>query len=249
MRKTSLIISVAALGALALLGAGCVKNNQASTTANVEPSISVSEQSLGANNQITINKASIGSNGWIVIHAVENGQPGAVLGYTSLSAGNSTKIKISIDKAGVSPTLIAMLHYDRGQQGVFEFPGADGPVIKDQKVIMQEFNLTNYAELTKQPAPATAGARKEFVITAKQWSFSPSEIRVKKGDTVVLKLKSTDVMHGFSLPDFGINQPLKPGETVTVQFVANKVGTFKFICNVPCGVGHIGMTGTIVVEE
>jgi len=184
----------------------------------------------------------------MTIHQQQDNQPGPVIGYTSLSKGSTKKIKVTVDKSNLTPYLVAMLHYDRGEMGVYEFPGADGPVIKDQQVIMKEFSLSNYAEVTKEPAKAPAGARKEFIITAKQWSFSPAMIKVKKGDTVVLKLTSTDVKHGISIPDFGINADIKVGETKIVEFVANKAGTFKFTCNIPCGVGHMGMTGTIIVE-
>lgn len=248
MSKKTTILSIAALGALVLLGVGCVKKGS-STTAPLPPSISFSEQSLSADNQLVVNKAIVDSDGWIVIQAKENGRPGTVLGYTSLLTGGASKIKITIDKTNITPSVFAVLYYDRGIKGAFEYLNGDGPVIRDQKVIMQEANITNYAEVTKESSQTRVSARKEFIITAKQWSFSPAEIKVKKGDMVVLKLKSADVAHGFSLPDFGINAPIKPGELKTVEFTADKIGTFKFVCNVPCGVGHMGMTGTIVVEE
>lgn len=252
MRK-KIIFSVMALYTLALLGAGCVNKNLLSATStsgqSLPPSILISDQSLKDNNQLVIDNASLGDDGWVVIHQTQNGQPGPIIGYTSLSKGSASKIKMTVDKTNLSPSLIAMLHYDRGQKGVFEFPGADGPVIKDQQVIMKEFKILNYANVSKQPDPTDpVSARKEFIITAKQWSFSPAVIKVKKGDTVVLKLKSIDVTHGFSLPEFKINAALKPGETKIVEFIADKAGTFTFICNIYCGVGHIGMTGTIIVE-
>jgi heme/copper-type cytochrome/quinol oxidase subunit 2 len=42
---------------------------------------------------------------------------------------------------------------------------------------------------------------KEIEVIAKQWSFEPDPIRVKKGDLVRLHIKSIDVDHGFALPD------------------------------------------------
>lgn len=254
MSRKITLTSALVLGTLALLGAGCVKTNLTNKNEAALPSISVSNQAV-KNNQVVIDKASIGDEGWIVIHTKENGQPGTILGYTSLASGSDSKIKITIDKTKISESLIAMLHYDRGQKGTFEFPGADGPVIKDQKVIMQEFSIKNYADLTKDSEQnndtaiaATVSARKEFVITAKQWSFSPSEIKVKKGDTVVLKLKTVDVAHSYTIPEFGINVAIKPGETAVAEFVADKTGTFTSSCTTYCGVGHAGMKGTIIVE-
>lgn len=95
---------------------------------------------------------------------------------------------------------------------------------------------------------APTGEVKEFTMTAKNWEFSPSTITVNKGDTVKLHIKSIDVTHGFGLPDFGINENLAPGKTVDVEFVADKAGTFTFVCTVYCGSGHGGMKGQLIVK-
>ncbi len=250
MHKKLSVLAIT-LATLALLGAGCSKNVFTGSRNNESagPAVSVENQSLPENNQVVIKEASIDQDGWVAIHNKNNEQIGEIIGYTALPTGTDKKIKITVDKNKVTPTLVAMLHYDREPKGAFESPGTDGPVIKDQQVIMQEFNISNPSEIKKDsPAEESAGARKEFIITAKQWSFSPSVIKVKKGDKVVLKLTSTDVAHGFNLPDFGIDEKFDKGETKTVEFVADKIGTFTFNCNVPCGAGHKAMTGTIVVE-
>lgn len=89
---------------------------------------------------------------------------------------------------------------------------------------------------------------KEFDIIAKQWSFEPDTIIVDKGDMVKLRIKSVDVDHGISIPEFGVNERLKSGKTVKVEFVADKTGTFTFFCNVICGAGHNNMRGTLIVR-
>ena len=89
---------------------------------------------------------------------------------------------------------------------------------------------------------------KEFNIIAKQWDFSPSTITVNEGDNVILNIESIDVTHGFSLLSFGVSEQLVSGNTVKIEFVADKKGTFSFFCNVFCGSGHIGMKGTLVVQ-
>jgi cytochrome c oxidase subunit II len=89
---------------------------------------------------------------------------------------------------------------------------------------------------------------KEINMVAKKWSFEPETITVKQGDTVLLHVESIDVKHGISLPAFGVNENLNAGETVDIEFVADKKGSFPFICSVWCGVGHGGMKGTIIVE-
>ncbi len=246
MPKKFTVLSVIALSSIVLLGGGCSKKQDATTLA-LPASISVSNQSLGSDNKVIIDNTSTDDDSWIAIHIKENGQIGPVIGYTSLSSGTVKKIKIEIDRSNISPSLIAVLHYDRGQKGVFEFDG-DGPVIKDQQVIMKEFNISNYADITKEPLPTSTGMRKEFILTVKQWSFSPSVIKVKKGDTVVLKLKSADVAHNLIIRDFNINTDIKPKEITTVEFVADKTGTFEFICDIRCGLGGRDLKGTIIIE-
>ena len=74
-------------------------------------------------------------------------------------------------------------------------------------------------------------------------------IKVSKGDLVVLKLTSSDVVHGFSLKEFGvfITEGIQPGKVTYVSFKADKVGTFTFSCNAICGDNHKNMQGTLVV--
>jgi len=116
-----------------------------------------------------------------------------------------------------------------------------------------ELSISNAAREEKRgnaldTAPSD-GAVKEFNITAKQWSFDPSVIEVKKGDTVTLNITSVDVLHGIVIEAFSVNTNLQPGKTVTVTFTADRTGSFPFFCSVICGDGHFDMIGKVVVTE
>lgn len=76
-------------------------------------------------------------------------------------------------------------------------------------------------------------------------------IAVSRGDKVVLKLRSADVTHGFSLKAYGIYvaKGIQPGKTVYVSFTADRVGRFIFMCTVFCGDIHQHMEGTLVVRD
>ena len=97
-------------------------------------------------------------------------------------------------------------------------------------------------------AQSSNAPTKTFTMVAKQFAFEPSTITVNKGDHVVITLTTPDVRHGFALPDFGVSTDINPGTSSTVEFTADKVGTFEFRCNIPCGPGHRDMTGTLVVQ-
>jgi cytochrome c oxidase subunit 2 len=98
------------------------------------------------------------------------------------------------------------------------------------------------------PNVELTGETKEFEIIASNWDWTPAQIEVNKGDRVKLKLKSIEGTHGFSLYDFGINERLVPGKEVEVEFIADKTGRFVYFCNIPCGQGHGGMSGFLIVK-
>lgn len=89
---------------------------------------------------------------------------------------------------------------------------------------------------------------KEVDMVAKQFEFTPTEIKVKKGDTVKLKMRAVDVVHGFALPEFGVNEVLPPDEIVEVEFLADIKGEFPYQCSVFCGEGEENMKGKLIVE-
>ena len=97
-------------------------------------------------------------------------------------------------------------------------------------------------------APVQSGDFKEFRITAKQFEFVPSTIEVNKGDKVRLIVTSVDVPHGIAIPDYAIDKRIEPGQPVTIEFMADKPGTFTFYCSVFCGSGHSNMKGQLIVK-
>ena len=100
----------------------------------------------------------------------------------------------------------------------------------------------------KDSNASATGEIKEFSITAKQFDFEPDTIRVNKGDLVKISIESVDVEHGIRISEFNVNKNLKPGETVDIEFVADKIGEFDFFCNVYCGDGHREMKGRLIVN-
>lgn len=86
-------------------------------------------------------------------------------------------------------------------------------------------------------------------MTAKNFEFDPAVITVKKGEKVRLLITATDRDHGIKIDGYDINQVLKKGSTETIEFTADKAGTFVFKCSVYCGHGHGRMKGKLVVEE
>ena len=90
-------------------------------------------------------------------------------------------------------------------------------------------------------------APQRIEITAKRFAFAPAEITVKKGQPVVLVLKSVDVAHGVRFRDLNVSVRVKAGGTAEVQFTPTQAGNFVGHCYVFCGTGHGSMAITLHV--
>lgn len=97
------------------------------------------------------------------------------------------------------------------------------------------------------PVPSIAPQVRTFRIGARQFAYSPSELKVNQGDTVTIRLTSTDVVHGLYVDGYDISIEADPGQSATLTFTADKPGSFRFRCNVTCGAMHPFMIGKLTV--
>lgn len=93
-----------------------------------------------------------------------------------------------------------------------------------------------------------SAARATIEMTAEDFHFTPETLRVKAGTLVTLKITSIDGTHGFNLGAFGIDERLEENKTKSVEFYAGTKGEYGFRCSHFCGLGHLGMTGRLIVE-
>lgn len=92
------------------------------------------------------------------------------------------------------------------------------------------------------------GRVKTIDVIASQFEFTPATISVAEGDTVRLHLRSADRTHGIGIKAFRVKALIpKGGEAVTVEFVADRAGTFDITCSEYCGSGHRAMMGKLIV--
>ena len=87
-------------------------------------------------------------------------------------------------------------------------------------------------------------------IVAERFTFVPSQIKLKEGDVVELRIRSLDTNHGFRIRDAGVNVivPKRGKGDARILFRAQEKGDFPFECSKACGAGHTMMRGRIVVE-
>jgi len=105
------------------------------------------------------------------------------------------------------------------------------------------------AALLTVPSVHSQTAPRRIEVTAKRFDFAPAEITVKKGEPVVIVLKSVDVAHGLRFRDLGVNVKVDKGKTGELAFTPKKTGNFVGQCSVFCGSGHGSMKLTLHVVE
>lgn len=92
--------------------------------------------------------------------------------------------------------------------------------------------------------------RSKFVFDAK--AERPDVIEVNEGDKVILHLTNIDfdqdITHGFAINQYDMNIEVQPGQTNTVEFTADKAGTFPLYCSNFCSALHQEMTGYFLVK-
>lgn len=116
-------------------------------------------------------------------------------------------------------------------------PQEPSPLTEEQSKQLEAANADH------EPATLT------FNVDGGNFYFTPNEIRVKKGDTVKIVFNNTGGMHNFVLDEFNVTMdPIKESGSQTVEFVADKVGSFEYYCSVGSH-RQMGMKGTVIVEE
>src|ERR1700677_1113608 len=95
----------------------------------------------------------------------------------------------------------------------------------------------------EQAAPRTIN------ITAHRFTYDPAEVTLKKGEPVVLVVKSQDVPHGLRIKELNVDLKIPAHGTAQAQFTPDKTGDFVGQCTVFCGPGHGTMKITVHVVE
>ena len=90
---------------------------------------------------------------------------------------------------------------------------------------------------------------KVIQITAKKFEFSPAQITLKKGEPVILRLSSSDRVHGFMSKPLKIDTDIPADKSEDVAVTPDTAGDFTVICDHYCGTGHGNMKMKVTVVE
>jgi heme/copper-type cytochrome/quinol oxidase subunit 2 len=103
-------------------------------------------------------------------------------------------------------------------------------------------------------APGLAGqeqapSRREFTVTARDFHFSPSRIEVVQDDLVKLTVQSEDVAYSLTIDEYRVSRRIPARGSTTLEFRADRTGTFPFYSNLTNDPRHAQMKGELIVRR
>jgi nitrous-oxide reductase len=162
-----------------------------------------------------------------------------------------------IDISGAKMELLADMPIGFGEPHYAQMVSAD--VIKAHNVYEP-----GMSPATSQKSPNALSSEKDARIVRRPgvtevWMnvvrsrFTPDIVTAKVGDRVIVHLtnaeQTADATHGFAVPTRNVMVSLDPGETTTVEFIADKPGTYSFYCTEFCSALHLEMQGWLIVTK
>jgi cytochrome c oxidase subunit II len=127
------------------------------------------------------------------------------------------------------------------------------------EVVARQWNF-NYRFPGKDGALGTVDAR--YISDENPFGMNPDdpngqddvliaspELHLPMGKPVKVELRSIDVLHDFTVPQFRAKMNMVPGLVTYVWFTPTRTGTFDALCEQLCGIAHFAMRGKVIVEE
>jgi hypothetical protein len=105
--------------------------------------------------------------------------------------------------------------------------------------VLVALTFLGFAGCGRQPKPEEV----HIQVTACRYALEPAVIRVMSPWR-----STTDVQHGFSIKELGIDESVQKGRPAVVSLRPRQTGEYKVKCSILCGPRHDQMQGTLVVE-
>jgi cytochrome c oxidase subunit 2 len=117
----------------------------------------------------------------------------------------------------------------------YRFPGEDG--------------VFGQVEVSKMTVDNPFGMKPEDPAGMDDILIASGELHVPVNTAYKFVLRSKDVLHNFTVPQFRVKMDLIPGTTSYTWLTPTRTGRFDILCEELCGIGHFAMRGAVVVDE
>jgi len=119
-------------------------------------------------------------------------------------------------------------------QWQFRYPGADGQL--------------GFADVSHVSESNPFGVNPEDPAGQDDVVVNDPNMHLAVNQPVHALLRSNDVLHNYTVPQFRVKMDLVPGLVSYLWFDPTKEGTYDILCEELCGIGHFIMRGSVKVE-
>jgi heme/copper-type cytochrome/quinol oxidase subunit 2 len=78
--------------------------------------------------------------------------------------------------------------------------------------------------------PGLASAQDVTEVIASKQGYRPATVRVRKGETVRMRLKTADDEHCFAVDALRLEKRIQPGKITAFELTPDRAGTFPVYC-------------------
>jgi cytochrome c oxidase subunit 2 len=118
-------------------------------------------------------------------------------------------------------------------QWAFRFPGADGQLGSADNPFVSVINPLGVN-------PSDPAGQDDIIVLS-------NELKLPIDQPTRVLLRSKDVLHNFTVPQFRVKMDLVPGSVSQLWFTPTRVGRFDILCMELCGIAHYAMRGHVEV--
>jgi nitrosocyanin len=79
-------------------------------------------------------------------------------------------------------------------------------------------------------SPGAVSAQEVLEVTASNSGFRPETLRLRKGESVRINLKTADREHCFAVDALRIEKRIRPGKTTSFELTPDRAGRFVVYC-------------------
>jgi cytochrome c oxidase subunit II len=89
---------------------------------------------------------------------------------------------------------------------------------------------------------------REFTVVGNDFAFAPATIEVRQNDLVRVTFRAQDIPHTFTIDEYRIAKRAAAGQTVVIEFRADRAGRFEIYCSLTSDDRCRRMTGQLIVR-
>jgi plastocyanin len=89
--------------------------------------------------------------------------------------------------------------------------------------------------------------RRDFTVTAQDFRFAPDKLEVTQDDLVRITVTSRDVAYSITIDEYRLSRRVPAGGSTTLEFRADRTGTFTFYSNMS-DTRHESARGSFIVR-